>query len=96
MTGAPQVSSYVLGKILYHLCSDGPLPLRHVFIVSKAFFYAATNMLNCGQLYPLILLLLAISLDDQSSTPMVSLSSAFFSVVNFRSAFALFIHPTCV
>ena len=43
MTGAPQVSSYVLGEIFYHLCSDGPLPLRHVLFVSKAFFYAAIN-----------------------------------------------------
>jgi hypothetical protein len=43
MTGGPQVSSYVLGEILYYLCSDGPLPLRHMLFVSKMFFYAATN-----------------------------------------------------
>jgi hypothetical protein len=43
VTEGPQVPSYVLDKILYYLCSDGPLPLRHVLFVSKAFFYAATN-----------------------------------------------------
>jgi hypothetical protein len=33
----------VLSKILYHLCSDGPLALRHLLFVSKGLYYAAVN-----------------------------------------------------
>jgi hypothetical protein len=43
MTGGPQISSDILGKIFFHLCSDGPLPLRHLLFVSKMFFNAAIS-----------------------------------------------------
>ena len=33
----------ILSKVLRHLCSDGPLPLRHVLFVSKGFYNAAVN-----------------------------------------------------
>ena len=33
----------ILSKVLRHLCSDGPLPLRHVLFVSKRFYNAAVN-----------------------------------------------------
>ena len=43
MTGGPQISPDILGKIFYYLCGDGPLPLRHMLFVSKMFFYVAIN-----------------------------------------------------
>jgi len=33
----------VLSKIFYHLCSDGPLELRHLLFASKGLYYAAVN-----------------------------------------------------
>ena len=43
MTGGPQISPDILGKIFYYLCGDGPLPLRHLLFISKVFFDAAIN-----------------------------------------------------
>ena len=43
MTAGPQVSSDVLGKILWYLCSDGPIHLRHILFASKEFHAAAVN-----------------------------------------------------
>ena len=33
----------LLGKIFYHLCDPGPLPLRHLLFVSKRFYSVAVN-----------------------------------------------------
>jgi len=38
-----RMPSGVLGKILCHLCSDGPLALRHLLFASKGLYYAAVN-----------------------------------------------------
>jgi len=38
-----RLPSNLLNKVLRHLCSDGPLPLRHVLFVSKEFYHAAVN-----------------------------------------------------
>jgi len=38
-----RMPSRVLSKILCHLCSDGPLALRHLLFASKGLYYAAVN-----------------------------------------------------
>ena len=38
-----QMTSGILSKILCHLCSDGPLALRHLIFASKGLYYAAVN-----------------------------------------------------
>ena len=38
-----RMTSGILSKILRHLCSDGPLALRHLFFTSKGLYYAAVN-----------------------------------------------------
>jgi len=38
-----RMTSGILSKILCHLCSDGPLALRHLLFASKGLYYAAVN-----------------------------------------------------
>ena len=41
--GISHMTDDLLGKIFYHLCVRGPLPLRHLLFVSKRFYSATVN-----------------------------------------------------
>jgi hypothetical protein len=43
VAGISHMTDDLLGKIFYHLCEPGPLSLRHLFFVSRRFYYAAVN-----------------------------------------------------